>query len=375
MCEYKYCNGKNCLHDPLPGSNYCVLHQDFPDQIGDKEFDELKKMKQQEIEDMVSSGDFNFEGAKLADFDMNSINQIREANFGHVTFYGNVNFSDLKFCGPSNFQNAIFRQSVSFDRTKFCDSVNFGDAIFENTAQFHETIFGGNARFWNTKFNSDAQFWKSEFSKKSRFFYAYFQDGAFFNSSKFLGRTWFNKAHFCGHVNFESCFFGEEANFISTKIDGQMNIANAMFARVDVEESVSRVAKKRWEELGDKSQADTYYYREMEAKRKQKCSINRYLEYIFIQSIFGYGVKPLRTFSVYILFILSFALIYHFGSAFSGSESIISCLYISTTTAMTPGFGGYSIKPDFQIYAIIEAIFGTFMWASFLAIFGRKYMR
>jgi hypothetical protein len=44
--------------------------------------------------------------------------------------------------------------------------------------------------------------------------------------------------------------------------------------------------------------------------------------------------------------------------------------------AATPGYGGYKPVPGFyQNLASFEAIFGTFMWAAFIATFARKYMR
>ncbi|MFB0563402.1 MAG: hypothetical protein ACETWM_19555 [Candidatus Lokiarchaeia archaeon] len=43
-------------------------------------------------------------------------------------------------------------------------------------------------------------------------------------------------------------------------------------------------------------------------------------------------------------------------------------------SAATPGYGGYSPRPGFEILAAFEAVFGTFIWAAFIATFARKYM-
>jgi len=54
----------------------------------------------------------------------------------------------------------------------------------------------------------------------------------------------------------------------------------------------------------------------------------------------------------------------------------IQYIYFSVVTAATPGYGGYHPNPGFyQGLASFEAIFGTFMWAGFIATFARKYMR
>jgi hypothetical protein len=50
--------------------------------------------------------------------------------------------------------------------------------------------------------------------------------------------------------------------------------------------------------------------------------------------------------------------------------------YFSIVTAATPGYAGYT--PASGLYTLIagaEAIFGTFMWAAFIATFARKWQR
>ena len=50
--------------------------------------------------------------------------------------------------------------------------------------------------------------------------------------------------------------------------------------------------------------------------------------------------------------------------------------YFSIVTAATPGYAGYT--PASGLYTLIagaQAIFGTFMWAAFIATFTRKWQR
>ncbi len=51
-------------------------------------------------------------------------------------------------------------------------------------------------------------------------------------------------------------------------------------------------------------------------------------------------------------------------------------LYLfSIATAVTPGYAGYKPTTDLKLLAGLEAIFGKFMWAAFIATFVRKYMK
>ena len=120
----------------------------------------------------------------------------------------------------------------------------------------------------------------------------------------------------------------------------------------------------------------------MEAKRKQKHPIIRVLE-LPVQYIFGYGVHPLRVITTWLLTVFCLAFVYWIGNGvLEGGElevaadSFLEYLYFSVVTAATPGYGGYKPAPGFyQGLASFEAIFGTFMWAAFIATFARKYMR
>lgn len=126
--------------------------------------------------------------------------------------------------------------------------------------------------------------------------------------------------------------------------------------------------------------ADYYFYREMEAKRKQKSRIVRFLEWPF-QYIFGYGTKWERVLITWFVVVLGCAFLFWVGNGIEANtlktvNSLWQNIYFSVVTATTLGYGDYHPKPGFyQVLASIEAIFGTFMWAAFIVIFARKYMR
>ena len=156
----------------------------------------------------------------------------------------------------------------------------------------------------------------------------------------------------------------------------------------------------------------------MEAKRKQLRESEKNIKKLRgllelpLQYVFGYGVKPLRVFGWWFAVVFICAFIYAFGNGILPVEytyfSILTaatpgygailfnyiywfgnqfektihlwgylwkCIYFSTVSAATPGYGGYAPRPGFEVLAAFEAVFGTFMWAAFIATFARKYMR
>lgn len=113
----------------------------------------------------------------------------------------------------------------------------------------------------------------------------------------------------------------------------------------------------------------------MEARRKQKQSVIRFLE-LPVQYIFGYGVYPFRVIATWLLTVFFFAFLFWIGNGVEAADSLLEYIYFSIVTVATPGYGGYYPKPGiYQGLASFEAIFGTFMWAAFIATFARKYMR
>ena len=77
-----------------------------------------------------------------------------------------------------------------------------------------------------------------------------------------------------------------------------------------------------------------------------------------------------------ILVVFGSAFLFWNGNGVVGANSLWECIYFSIVTATTLGYGDYQPTSGiFQGLASFEAIFGTFMWAAFIAIFVRKYMR
>jgi hypothetical protein len=61
-----------------------------------------------------------------------------------------------------------------------------------------------------------------------------------------------------------------DCNFYNSDLRGELIFKNAKFKEPSTQEKAFRKAKIVWGELGDREEADYYFYREMEAKRLQK---------------------------------------------------------------------------------------------------------
>ncbi len=359
------------------------------------------------FQDAKFKGPVIFSGMEITKFaNFNGAEFLENVSFDNVHFHKDADFNEAKFNGEiTSFFKAIFINSAWFNDVKFgeeAESINFNQAIFKGCVWFNYTQFGKNVNFKDSKFESDALFVRTKFGGSTTFSNAEFGRRAGFTGAEFGKDVWFEDVKFngdaifydvkfgnrnCGgNVVFQGSYFRRDAKFngalffsnlsiIPIHSLGSVNLSGTMFSSPKMKEDACRVAKNQCINLGDNHEADIYYYNEMEGKRKQKPKCRRWLEYIFIQSIFGYGVKPLRTFCFWVVTILIFALIYYnFQTLESGSE-FFEYLYFSATTAMTPGFGGYKVITPWQLLALIEAFFGTFMWAAFITIFARKYMR
>jgi hypothetical protein len=193
----------------------------------------------------------------------------------------------------------------------------------------------------------------------------------------------FEETTFNENAEFNGVTFGGYAGFARATFNGEiLTFRNAKFAKPTSQEEACRRAKNGLEKNGNREDAGYHFYREMDGKRKQKPWYIRYPEWFFIQLIFGYGVHPFRLMACWLGFVGLFAFIYilwhgidPIASQLKGNATLADYVWFSIATAVTPGYAGYKPIPDFKLVAGLEAIFGTFMWAAFIATFSRKYMR
>jgi len=175
-------------------------------------------------------------------------------------------------------------------------------------------------------------------------------------------------------VSFENAQIHQYVEFSPEADIAGLSFRGTEFPLAESQEEACRMAKGISENLGDREEADYYYYREMEAKRKLKHPLKSFLE-MPVQYCFGYGIYPLRVFFTWFTLILIFALVYWLGNGIEEANSLLECVYFSIQAAVTSGYGAYHLRSIFNIVGSLEVILGIFMWATLIATFARKYMR
>ena len=139
---------------------------------------------------------------------------------------------------------------------------------------------------------------KVDFSEMSievslAFDYAVIRNGAWFNGAEICGDASFYEAKIGGKAAFVGAKIGGAALFSLTEIKGVCSFKDATFEISKAQEEACRTARRTQERIGDRVSADYHFYREIEAKRKQKNPVIRFVE-LPVQYIFGYGVYPWR---------------------------------------------------------------------------------
>ena len=283
--------------------------------------------------------------------------------------------SEIK--GRVDFSKCVLQKGVTFRGTQFAeDNAHFSYAKLR-FADFSGAQFTGYAHFMRAQFTGYAHFMRAQFTGYANFNDAEFGDYANFSESQYTeSDAYFLDARFEGHANFSNAKFGDGAFFDGAQFTGEiLTFRNAIFADSRSQEDACRRAKNVLQKSGDREEEGYHFYREMEAKRKQKPWYYRYPEYVLIQLIFGYGVHPGWLWLWWIFFVGVFAFIYWLESGIEGAKDPIDYIWFSIATAATPGYALYRPEAGFKLVAGIEALMGTFMWAAFITTFARKYMR
>jgi len=332
MCEYVFRNGEKCPEEPFEGSKYCILHIELPEDESSHEFERIRRLKEEKVRAKVGKGDFNFEGARLCE----------------------VDFSGMEIEGDVNFKDAVVRGNVSFYKAKIEGNIIFISAHIKGDIQFAWARVAGHALF-----NMEVE-----------------------------GKTVFDGAEVLRGVHFVGCRFRD----------------------LTMEEQAYMFARWGWERIGVRERADEYFYKEMVTKRKQRMNtkllkerlewikgrwgrakeiakwvwgvVTVPFEWLFADKIFGYGTRPYRVILAWFLIVSGCGGIYKWKGLVINSrtgevvKSFWEALYFSVITATTVGYGDFHPAVGWgRVLAGAEAIIGTFMWAAFIVIFARKFMR
>ncbi len=305
------------------------------------------------------------------------------ADFAKAEFNGRTVFRNTKICGNADFSNGMFSEYADFAETEFFENVHFKDTIFLMSAylmkaqffgdaDFMRADFGGNANYVDDKFSANAEFHDTKFARNANFMNAKFHINSDFSRANFAMYANFDVVEFIGYANFREAEFGGHASFREAEFRDyayfreaefcskayfdydhfhrEVSFKNAKFSNQRSQELSCRIAKRKMEDLGNKKEADHYFYREMEAIRIQNgirgighdiyhppnnflerlhqfkfkiaqmpSKIKRFLiydilEYIFIQRIFGYGVRPFNIAKAWLVVVFTLGSVYWIGS-------------------------------------------------------------
>lgn len=208
------------------------------------------------------------------------------------------------------------------------------------------------------------------------------------------------------HVRIESNFIVRESSIVvnptwnvtvlptlplELNVEGFVIVEDCHFNSPYAEEIFYRLARTSWERSGDFEKADEYYYLEMLTKRKIKAMGRRngwkkalqklevLFEWLFADLTCKYGTDWKRPILIWLAAVNVFFPVFFYLTesvkGLSGALSFLDYEYFSVVTATTLGYGDYHPVGVGRIIASAEALFGMFMWAVFLTVFARKYMR
>ncbi len=357
------CKYEGCKRDVFENSGKCILHMNVPYKK-EPEFDRINRLKTEEIEKKMKGGDLDFKGVKLYELSHSGLKTK-----GNPIFTRSVIINDVKL------DKSSISGDISFDRAQIGGNVDFESAEINGNVSFYGATVEGDIWFDGSDISKYSWFEKSIIGGKTSFNYVYIGGSVSFQNSMLNEDLSFHDSKIRGNAWFDSAQIGGNAWLNFLQIKGELSFKDTLFKDPRGQEKCCRKAKSIWEKIGDRDKADYYFYREMEAKRKQKLLLIRYLE-IVVQYTFGYGVYPYRLLFSFTVVFLLFAFIYWALEGKFDGNSLISYLRFSFLTMVIPAYGVINAKTGvLGLLTIIEAIIGAFTWPAFLVMFARKYMR
>ncbi len=356
------CKYAGCESETYQEEDYCILHMDLPPKGDHLEL--IKKLKEEEVEKKIQDGDLNFKGARFYDVNFSGLHipgdlvltqAVVENDFHCLDSEvdGGIWFDQGRVGGHAFFESSLIRGSISFYKGKVGGNISFDHARVDKYVWFEGVDVDGEASFNHCYLGGSISFNKSRIDENVSFYGSTIEGNAWFEDAYLGGSTWFDLAEIRGAL----CFRGTRFKYIKSQ------------------ERACRSAKILWEKLGDRGKADYHFYREMEAKRKQKGYLSRYLELI-VQYPFGYGVRPFRLILTFIGIMIAFALFYWMAEGILNVDVFLDKLRFSFLTMLIPAYGAINAKTGLYGWlTILEAFIGAFTWPTFMVIFARKYMR
>ncbi|MCF7889741.1 potassium channel family protein [Candidatus Bipolaricaulota bacterium] len=393
-CEYE-----GCEEPALRDSEHCIFHEPNKSGLAAKGFYKLIRQEAREPE------------GENAEIDEN--NRLRHwEDFGSQehrrwVFEKDINWKG--YCFPSvpddSTQPTDFRNKaevmISFVLAEFKESVDFTDVKFEESKEFRWTKFKGRVFFDAAHFKNFVSFRDVDFFRDTSFVKTHFEGKVDWTGAKFLKGASFKRTQFEGDVWFIGVKFHRIVYMKNTEFgDGELIVGANKFENPRHGESFYRKVRKKFENDGNRDEADKWFRHEMIMKRRQLKSYNprKWFSYL-VDFITGYGTSWSKVIGSWIVVIFGYGLAYaYFNGLTATMESVnisksltwtlqppfILCdwagllknFYFSTVTFTTLGYG--DIAPDglvWQLVAGSESVIGGILMATLVLVFGRKFMR
>ena len=206
---------------------------------------------------------------------------------------------------------------------------------------------------------------------------------------RIIGNLIFRRTSFHGDFGWRSAVLPSLP--VELGVEGFVEVEECHFDSPRAAEVFYRLARISWEKNGDFDRADEYYYLEMVARRKNRrlgrsrgfhsllVKGETLFEWLFADLTCKYGTDWKRPILIWLAAVNVFFPVLFLATesvrGLSGSLGLLDYEYFSVVTATTLGYGDYHPIGIGRVIASVEALFGMFMWAVFLTVFARKYMR
>src|SRR5665648_174618 len=337
------------------------------------------------------------------------------ANLSETTFKGQADFTEATFEGVANFIGATFEEVAYFTKATFEEVAYFIEATFKVLAYFKGATFSGVANLSETTFKGQADFTEATFEEVAYFTKATFEGDADFKLKYLIKginllklkvfsgkKISINVMNGKGKISFKRAYLENiyldielvecvlidftDTLFRNTKVEKD-KIKNHILQEKEKKFSKAKeiylLLKNNFHSIGQYEDESWAYKKEKDMERKSNCHFNtlhKWLWSCFLNGIFGYGIQPSKVIMSAILIITLFSFLFMNPgiSNIVGIEEITSnnffdCLYFSTITFTTLGYGDFRpLEGLGRFLAGSEAFIGAFMMALFVYTFARR---
>jgi uncharacterized protein YjbI with pentapeptide repeats len=376
--------------------------------------------------DIVFEGDTSFEWAAFfKDVNFYSSTFVEEARFSFATFKEEARFFAIKFKGNAKFNEANFKGYSNFSAVNFYNEADYRGSTFEENIEFSMGVtFKGDALFSGVVFESGPKFYITTIEPDKKELKTVFEGLANFQGVVFKDDPIFDGAIFKSNVVSSGASFPTRSRLFLKVINGNKllldgSLLENIFLELDLGENVmvslndvtlrnSKIERKEifnrilqeqekkfseakniylhlknnFHSIGRYEDESWAFKKEKDMERKSYFhfkSLHKWLWSCFLNAIYGYGEKPGRVIVSAILVILLFASLFmifgisNVGIEFNTSNNFLDCMYFSTITFTTLGYGDFRPLEGWgRILAGSEAFIGAFMMALFVYTFARR---